>query len=150
MKAPDFNLPDQEGKMHQLSDYSGKWLIIYFYPEDDTSGCTTEACNFRDARQEYVEKGVEIVGISKDSVASHTKFAKKYSLNFTILSDESMETIKKYGAWGKKHAYGKEYQGVHRNTYLINPEGEIVKEYKGVKPEVHNEEVLKDLENLLH
>jgi len=150
MKAPDFNLPDQEGKMHQLSDYSGKWLIIYFYPEDDTSGCTTEACNFRDARQEYVEKGVEIVGISKDSVASHTKFAKKYSLNFTILSDESMETIKKYGAWGKKHAYGKEYQGVHRNTYLINPEREIVKEYKGVKPEVHNEEVLKDLENLLH
>jgi thioredoxin-dependent peroxiredoxin len=148
MRAPDFSLPDQAGKIHHLSDYHGKWLVLYFYPKDDTPGCTKEACRFRDEREEFTKKGVAIVGISKDSVASHEKFAKKFDLNFTILSDTSLETIKAYGAWGKKKFMGKEFDGVLRNTYLINPEGEIVKTYEGVKPEIHSQEILKDLQIL--
>lgn len=140
MKAPDFNLPDQNGKLHQLSDYAGRWLIVYFYPKDDTPGCTKEACNFRDNLSEYYKRDVSVVGISKDSVASHEKFAKKYDLNFTILSDESLETIKAFGAWGNK---------VLRNTYLINPEGEIVKTYEDVKPETHSAEILSDFSSFL-
>ena len=148
MKAPNFELPNQIGKIHQLSDYSGKWLIVYFYPKDDTSGCTKEACNFRDASAEYKKRGVEIVGISKDSVKSHKKFADKFDLNFPLLSDESGKTIEAYGAWGEKSMFGKKYMGILRNTYLINPDGEIVKEYKGVKPEFHSVELLTDLKNL--
>ncbi len=146
MKAPDFTLPDQNGKMHRLTDYKGKWLLVYFYPKDDTPGCIKEACSFRDASEDYKKRGVSVVGISKDSVKSHDKFANKYSLNFTILSDESLETIKAFGAWGKKKLYGREYDGVFRNTYLINPEGEIVKKYEKVHPEVHSEEILEDLD----
>lgn len=146
MQAPDFSLSDQTGKIHQLSDYSGKWLIVYFYPKDDTPGCTKEACNFRDVSEEYRKRGVEIVGISKDSVKSHEKFSNKFSLNFPLLSDESGKTVEAYGAWGEKSMFGKKYMGILRNTYLVNPDGEIVKEYKAVKPEIHNEELLKDLE----
>src|SRR6185369_2579565 len=126
MLAPSFALPDQNGKVHKLSDYKGKWLIVYFYPKDDTPGCTKEACAFRDASKDYIKRGVSIVGISKDSVKSHDKFANKFSLNFPLLSDEGLETIKAYGAWGKKKLYGRESHGVFRNTYLINPKGEIV------------------------
>jgi thioredoxin-dependent peroxiredoxin len=149
MKAPNFKLPDQEGREHTLTNYSGKWLILYFYPKDDTPGCTKEACNFRDASEEYKKRRVEIVGISKDSVKSHKKFAEKFHLNFPLLADESGETIEKYGAWGEKSMFGKKYMGILRNTYLINPEGEIVRTYEGVKPEKHNSQILADLKNLL-
>jgi thioredoxin-dependent peroxiredoxin len=149
MKAPNFKLPDQNGKNHELSNYAGKWLIVYFYPKDDTPGCTKEACNFRDASKEYLKLGINIVGISKDGVKSHDKFANKFSLNFPILSDESLDVIKAYGAWGKKKLYGREYDGILRNTYLINPSGEIVKTYIAVKPETHSGQILKDLKFLV-
>jgi peroxiredoxin Q/BCP len=141
MKAPDFALPDQNGKIHKLSDYLGKWLVIYFYPKDDTPGCTKEACGF-------INFNFPVLGISKDSIKSHAKFANKYHLNFPILSDESLETIKAYGAWGKKKLYGREYDGIFRNTYLINPQGEIVKSYERVSPDQHQSEVSKDLVSL--
>ena len=148
MKAPEFTLPDQNDALHTLADYSGKWLIIYFYPKDSTPGCTKEACNFRDGRDVLEQAGAGVVGISKDSVASHKKFAEKHGLNFTLLSDESTNTIKAYGSWGKKKFMGREYEGILRNTYLISPDGEIVKTYEGVNPATHIGEVLKDLKQL--
>ncbi len=149
MKAPNFSLLDQNGQIHSLSDYKGKWLIVYFYPKDDTPGCTKEACAFRDASVDYQRRDISIVGISKDSVKSHDKFAHKFTLNFPILSDENLETIKAYGAWGKKKLYGREYDGIFRYTFLINPEGEIVKTYTKVKPEIHSAEILKDLDQYI-
>lgn len=146
MKAPQFNLPDQDGQTHTLTDYKGKWLIVYFYPKDDTPGCTKEACNFRHGYQMFAERDVAIVGISKDSVASHKKFAEKYQLNFPLLADESTETIKAFGAWTEKGFMGR--PGIVRNTYLINPEGELVKEYIKVKPELHADEILKDIDEM--
>jgi len=144
--APNFNLPDQSGKNHQLSDYLGKWLVIYFYPKDDTPGCTTEACNFRDERDAIAEYGnAVVIGISKDSVSSHKKFTDKYKLNFTLLSDPEHGTIEAYGAWGPKKFMGKEFLGVNRNTYIINPEGMITKEYLGVNPKKHAVEIINDL-----
>lgn len=143
MKAPDFSLQDQDGKTHTLADYAGKWLLVYFYPKDDTPGCTKEACNFRDGFHMFKEKDMAILGISKDSVASHKKFAEKFSLNFPLLSDESAEVIKAYGAWTERGFMGR--PGILRNSYLINPEGEIVKEYKKVKPELHADEIVSDL-----
>lgn len=145
MKAKDFELPDQFGKLHKLSDYEGKWVILYFYPKDDTPGCTKEACNFRDSIDKFTKMGVVILGVSKDSVESHKKFADKYHLNFTILSDESKEVIKEYKSWGVKKFMGREFEGTVRNTYLINPKGEIVKFYKKVNPLTHSEQILKDL-----
>ena len=149
MKAPQFNLPDQKEKLHSLSDYKGSWLILYFYPKDFTPGCTKEACSFRDTSREFAKKGVKIVGISKDSVSSHKKFAEKYHLTFPILSDPEHRVIEAYGAWGKKNFMGREYLGTTRNTVLINPKGEIVKEYKKVNPMVHSGEILKELDRLL-
>ena len=148
MKAPDFNLSDQNGEIHKLEDYKGRWLILYFYPRDDTPGCTKEACSFRDSSDEYKKRGVSIIGISKDSIKSHKKFAEKFHLNFPLLADEDRKVIESYGSWGEKSMFGKKYMGILRNTYLINPKGEIEKEYKGVKPDVHSEEILKDLKNL--
>ncbi len=148
MQASDFKLPDQDGKTHQLSDYHGKWVIIYFYPKDDTPGCTTEACNFRDSFHELQAKGVVILGISKDSVKSHKKFAEKNNLNFPLLSDETKEVINAYHAWGEKKFMGKTYEGIRRTTYLINPKGEIVKTYENINPTIHAKEILKDLEEL--
>src|SRR3990170_6173954 len=148
MKAIDFNLPDQEGRLHSLSDYKGSWLVLYFYPKDFTPGCTKEACSFRDASREFSQRGVKIVGISKDSVASHKKFAEKYKLKFPLLSDTEHEVIEAYGAWGKKKFMGREYYGIIRNTVIINPKGKIVKEYKNVNPLVHSSEILKDLAGL--
>jgi len=148
MKAKDFNLQDQNGDSHKLSDYKGKWLLIYFYPKDDTPGCTKEACNFRDAIAEFTKRGVTIVGISKDNVQSHKKFADKYKLNFTLLSDPDHSVIENYGAWGTKKLLGKEFTGTQRNSYLINPTGEIVKEYKNVNPLSHFEQILSDLDQL--
>lgn len=148
MKAPDFSLPDQNGKMHTLGQYRGKWVILYFYPKDDTPGCTKEACSFRDSIAEFTRRGVTILGVSKDSVASHKKFAEKYHLNFTLLSDESLATIKAYNAWGEKKFMGRVFDGVLRTTYLINPSGEIKKVYEKVNPLVHSGEILKDFNDV--
>lgn len=148
MKSHDFALPDQEGKIHKLVDYKGKWVLVYFYPNDDTPGCTTEACSFRDNFDEFKKRDVVVLGISKNNTKSHTKFAQKFSLNFPILSDESLETIKAYGSWGKKKFMGREFEGTLRNSYLIDPKGEIVKSYEGVKPNEHVEEILMDLKTL--
>jgi peroxiredoxin Q/BCP len=147
--APDFKLPDQDGKFHSLKDYSGKWLVLYFYPKDDTSGCTAEACSFRDERDAVAEYGnATVIGISKDPIASHKKFSEKNKLNFTLLSDESHKVIESYGAWGPRKFMGKEYIGISRNTYLINPSGQIVKEYVGVNPKKHVAEIISDLQSL--
>ncbi|HSX14833.1 MAG TPA: thioredoxin-dependent thiol peroxidase [Candidatus Saccharimonadales bacterium] len=148
MKAPDFNLPDQDGKNHSLADYRGKWLVLYFYPKDDTPGCTKEACSFRDGRQALVEAGLEVAGVSKDTVASHKKFVDKYQLNFTLLADPELTTIKAYKSWGLKKFMGREFEGTLRNTYLINPKGEIVKTYEKVKPDQHAMQILEDFEAL--
>ncbi len=145
MHATDFSLPDQDSKFHKLSDYRGKWVVLYFYPKDDTPGCTTEACNFRDSFHELQKLGVVILGVSKDSVKSHKKFADKYGLNFPLLSDESLKIIKSYKAWGEKKFMGRTYEGILRTTYLINPQGEIAKVYEKVNPLTHAEAISKDL-----
>ncbi len=148
-KAPDFNLPDQDGTYHSLKDYLGKWIVLYFYPKDDTSGCTAEACSFRDARDLIAEFGnAVVIGVSKDAPASHKKFAEKYDLNFTLLSDESTEVINTYGAWKKKSMYGKTYLGIQRSTVIINPAGKIAKEYPKVNPKEHAAEIISDLRQL--
>lgn len=148
-KAPDFHLQDQHGDYKSLKDYAGKWLVLYFYPKDDTPGCTTEACNFRDERDAIAELGnAEVIGISKDSVKSHAKFAEKHNLNFTLLSDPNHEVIEAYDSWGPKKFMGREFLGVHRNTFLVNPAGTIVKEYKGVNPKSHAAEIIADLKQL--
>ncbi len=147
--APKFTLPDQDGKLHSLRDYAGKWLVVYFYPKDDTPNCTAEACNFRDARDAIAELGkAKVIGVSKDSVKSHKKFADAHSLNFTLLSDESHDTIDAFGAWKLKKFMGREYMGIMRNTYIINPEGNIVKEYEGIEPKEHVNQIINDLEAL--
>jgi len=150
VKAKDFNLQDQNGEYHKLADYRGKWLLIYFYPKDDTPGCTKEACNFRDAINEFAKREVTIVGISKDSIDSHKKFADKYSLNFTLLSDPGHLVIESYGAWGIRKFMGKEFTGTRRNSYLINPTGKMAKEYMSVNPLTHFEQILGDLDQLLN
>jgi peroxiredoxin Q/BCP len=139
-KAPDFTLPDQTGTNHRLEDYAGKWLVLYFYPQDDTPGCTAEACAFRDDYHVMKQKGLLVLGVSHDSVKSHAKFAEKYHLNFPILADVAGETIKAYGAKG--------LLGTKRMTFLINPEGEIGKEYPKVTPKGHSEQILTDFEAL--
>ena len=146
MKAKDFALPDQEGKIHKLSDYKGKWVILYFYPRDDTPGCTKEACNFRDSADKFQKLGAVILGVSKDSVASHKKFSDKYNLNFPILSDESKDVIRQYKSWGIKKFMGREFEGTIRNTYLIDPKGEIKKFYEKVNPLTNASEIINDLQ----
>jgi peroxiredoxin Q/BCP len=145
MKAADFSLPDQNGKTHTLSQYRGKWVVLYFYPRDDTPGCTREACNFRDSFRVLEKMDVVILGVSKDLVESHRKFAKKYNLNFPLLSDPEKQVIKEYKAWGKKKFLGKEFEGTLRTTYLIGPQGEIKKVYAKVNPLSHAGEIIKDL-----
>ena len=140
--APDFVLSDQDGIERKLSDYRGKTVILYFYPKDDTKGCTTEACGFRDDYSAYEKAGVEIVGISPDSVKSHTKFIKKYTLPFTLLADEEHKVCESYGVWGIKKMYGREYEGVFRTTFVIGPDGVIKKVFEKVKPAQHSSEVL--------
>jgi peroxiredoxin Q/BCP len=143
--APAFTLLDGKGVGHSLADYKGKWVVLYFYPKDDTPGCTTEACSLRDARDTLAEMGAEIIGISRDEPNSHEKFKAKYSLNFTLLTDADAKTINDYGAWGKK-MFGKE--GILRKTFIINPEGMVVKVYGRVTPMGHGEAVIQDLEAL--
>lgn len=145
--APNFSLQDQHNNTHTLADYKGSWLVLYFYPKDDTPGCTTEACNFRDARTD-IEQLASVVGVSTDSVASHQKFAKKYHLEFTLLSDPAHTVIDAYGSWKPKRFMGKEFLGTHRNTYIIDPNGNIVKEYIGVDPKTHAAQIIADLKSL--
>jgi peroxiredoxin Q/BCP len=148
-KAPAFNLPDQDGKTHRLSDYAGKWVLLYFYPKDNTPGCTKEACAIRDEWADFRELGAVVLGVSRDSVKSHRNFADKHSLPFTLLSDESTEMIQKYGAWQKKKMAGREYMGIVRMSYLIDPAGKVAKVYPKVKPVEHSSEVLADLRELM-
>jgi len=143
--APDFTLPDVSGTIHSLADYKGKWIVLYFYPKDDTPGCTAEACSLRDARDTLAEMGAEIIGISKDDANSHEKFKAKYSLNFTLLTDVEAKVIEVYGAWGKK-MYGRE--GILRKTFIINPQGQVVKVYGRVTPMGHGEQVIDELKKL--
>lgn len=126
-KAPSFNLADQDGVFHSLEEYSGKKLVLYFYPKDNTSGCTKQACSFAELFPAFREKGTEVVGVSKDSVQSHKKFAEKYSLPFTLLSDVSLDTLKAYDVWKEKKLYGKTFMGVVRTTYLIDENGVIIR-----------------------
>lgn len=145
--APDFTLPDQEGKKHSLTDYVGKWVLLYFYPKDDTPGCTIEACTIRDQFKDFNTIGAVVLGISTDSVASHKKFATKYELPFTLLADEYKEVVGRYGVFGEKKFLGKTYMGIRRTSFLIDPKGNIAKVYEKVKPEMHAGEVIADLKS---
>jgi len=142
-KAPTFNLEGNDGKKHSLEDYRGKTVVLYFYPKDDTPGCTKEACGFRDLGSSLKKSGAVVLGVSKDSIDSHNKFAGKYKLPFTLLSDPKAEIMKKYGAFGKKLMYGKSVEGTIRSTVVIGPRGEVIKHWPTVKKaEDHPEEVL--------
>ena len=132
-QAPDFTLPDQNGEMHSLSDYRGSKVVLYFYPRDNTSGCTKQACAFGELYPQFREQGAVVVGVSKDTVASHKKFEQKYGLPFTLLSDTEKEVLQAYGAWKEKKSRGKVSMGVVRTTYLIDEEGTIVKAMDKVK-----------------
>ncbi|MEK7147758.1 MAG: thioredoxin-dependent thiol peroxidase [Patescibacteria group bacterium] len=147
LKAPDFSLPDQDGETHRLSDYKGKWVLLYFYPKDDTLGCTVEACTIRDQFQDFKKIKAVVLGVSKDSVDSHRRFADAYQLPFTLLSDEDKKVIQKYGVWGEKNMMGRKYMGVKRTSFLISPDGKIKKVYGGVKPPKHAGEVIEDIKN---
>lgn len=146
--APDFTLPDQEGKRHSLSDYKGDWILLYFYPKDDTPGCTAEACAIRDDYEAYGDTEITVLGVSTDTVKSHAKFATKYALPFTLLADEEKKVVAQYGVWGKKKFMGKDYMGTSRMSFLIAPDGKIAKVYDLVRPADHAEEVLADVRAL--
>ena len=144
-KAPDFTLPDQNGDLHSLSEYRGKRVILYFYPKDNTPGCTKQACGFAERYPQFIEKGAVVLGISKDSVASHKKFEETYGLPFTILSDPELVAIQAYDVWQEKKNYGKTYMGVVRTTYLIDEEGKIAKAFDKVKAADNPEQMLGEL-----
>ena len=147
-KAPDFNLLDEDGNSHTLSEYKGTPLILYFYPKDNTPGCTTEACNFRDDYSAYEKAKVTILGVSPDSVKSHKKFKEKYQLPFTLLSDPDHTVCEAYGVWAEKQMMGKKYMGILRTTFVINKDGVVEKVFEGVKPSEHSKEVLAAVKNL--
>lgn len=144
-KAPAFSLKDQDGKMHKLSDYTGKTLLLYFYPKDMTPGCTVEAQCFRDRNNEFKKYKVQVLGVSVDSVESHKKFVEKHGLNFPLLSDDKKTVVEKYGVWVEKSMFGKKYMGIRRDSFLIGSDGKIIKHYEKVNPAKHVDEVLKDL-----
>ncbi|MEG8945889.1 thioredoxin-dependent thiol peroxidase [Rosettibacter firmus] len=144
-KAPSFSLPDSNGKKVSLKDFLGQKLILYFYPKDMTSGCTKEACDFRDNFPNFEKLNVQVIGISPDSVASHKKFVEKYNLPFILLSDEKKEVVQKYGVWKEKSLYGKKYMGVERTTFIIDENGKIMHIFPKVKVNGHVEEILKIL-----
>lgn len=144
-KAPAFELPDENGKIHKLSDYLGKKVVLYFYPKDNTSGCTTEACNFRDDYSTYEKAGVTILGVSPDSVESHASFKAKHNLPFPLLADQGHHVCDLYGVWGTKKMMGKEFEGVLRTTFLIDEAGKILKVFENVKPSEHSAEILASL-----
>ncbi len=143
--APDFTLKDKDGKDVSLKDFRGKRVVLYFYPKDNTPGCTRQACAFAGAYRQFEEKGVEVIGVSRDSAASHLKFAEKYSLPFVILSDPELEAIKTYGVWQEKKMYGKTTMGVVRTTFIISPDGIIEKVMNKVKPDTNAAEILEML-----
>jgi peroxiredoxin Q/BCP len=144
-QAPSFELTDQHGDVHRLSDYQGQTIVIYFYPKDDTPGCTKEACSFRDAYQDFRDAGVEILGISPDSEKSHKKFVDKFDLPFILLSDPDHAVCEAYGVWGLKKYMGREYEGVYRTTFIIGPKGEIKRVFENVQPSEHSQEVLEEI-----
>ena len=141
-EAPDFCLPDQYGTEVCLKDFRGRWLVFYFYPKDNTPGCTTEACNFRDDYTEILAAGAAVLGVSPDSVQSHDKFKLKFELPFPLLSDPDHEIADLYGAWGEKKMYGRTYMGIIRSTFVIDHQGKIVKVFPKVRPKNHSQEVL--------
>lgn len=143
--APDFKLQSDQGEWIRLSDLRGKKVVLYFYPKDDTPGCTKEACSFRDAYSLFTMKGAAVVGISPDSVESHQKFRSKYALPFYLLSDPDHQVAEQYGAWGQKKSFGRTYEGILRTTFVIDEEGKIVKIFPDVNPEDHAQEVLEYL-----
>lgn len=142
MIAPDFTLPDQNGKIHSLSDYRGNWVLLYFYPKDFTGGCAAEACGIRDQYAGFKKSKIAVLGVSVDSIKSHWKFAAKYRLPFTLLADEKKGVVEKYGVWQTKSMMGRSYMGTVRTSFLIDPRGQIAKIYTRVKPEGHASEVL--------
>jgi peroxiredoxin Q/BCP len=142
VSAPDFILSDDAGVSRRLSDYRGQSVVLYFYPKDDTPGCTTEACNFRDDYSTFVEAGVTILGVSPDSSKSHAKFKKKFQLPFPLLADVEHSVSEAYGVWGQKKFMGREYMGVLRTTFVISPDGKIKTVFEDVKPAAHSMEVL--------
>lgn len=144
-KAPDFSLKNSNGNVRTLADFSGKWLVLYFYPKDDTPGCTTQACSLRDARDDIAALGAEVVGVSMDDAVAHEKFKAKHSLNFTLLSDPDRTAIDAYGAWGKK-MFGNE--GILRRTFIIDPSSTVVKVYGRATPLGHGERTVADLKLL--
>jgi peroxiredoxin Q/BCP len=147
-KAPSFKLKNQNAKVISLADLKGKPIVLYFYPKDDTSGCTKEACNFRDEFPKFGKMKAEIIGVSADSVESHKKFAEKYKLPFNLLSDEKKEVVEKYGVWQEKSMYGKKYMGIVRTTFIIDEQGKIRKIFEKVKVDEHNQEVMEALKEL--
>lgn len=144
-KAPDFTLPDQNGELHSLSDYRGKKVILYFYPKDNTPGCTRQACGFSELRPQFEERGAVILGVSRDSVASHKRFEEKQGLGFTLLSDPELSVIQAYDVWKEKKNYGKVSMGVIRTTYLIDETGTIVKAFDKVKAAENPAQMLEEL-----
>jgi peroxiredoxin Q/BCP len=145
--APDFALADETGTIRKLSDFHGKAVVLYFYPKDDTPGCTLEACNFRDDYHVYEENGVVILGVSPDNSKSHAKFKEKFNLPFSLLADENHVLCERYGVWGLKKMMGREYDGVFRTTFLIGPDGTLLKVWENVKPDGHSAQVLEALKN---
>ena len=143
--APDFNLVDETGTIKHLLDYRGQVVVLYFYPKDDTPGCTTEACNFRDNYSSYQKANVVILGVSPDTASSHTKLKEKYTLPFPLLADEDHKVCELYGVWGPKKSYGREYDGVFRTTFLIGKDGVVIKVFENVKPAEHSAEVLAEI-----
>ncbi len=147
--APEFELLDETGQLRRLVDYRGQPLVLYFYPKDDTPGCTTEACNFRDDYRVYQQAGVTILGVSPDSPKSHAKFKAKFDLPFNLLADEGHPVADLYGVWGPKKFMGKEYEGVYRTTFLIDAQGQIARVFENVKPAEHSAEILEALKSLV-
>jgi thioredoxin-dependent peroxiredoxin len=147
-KALAFTLPDQDNKLHKLSEYKNSWILLYFYPKDNTGGCTKQACAIRDDFYNFEKLKIVVLGVSVDSVESHAKFAKKYELPFTLLSDSEKEVVNLYGVWGKKKFMGREYDGTHRMSFLIDPSGKIAKVYEKVTAATHAQQVLEDLKEL--
>ncbi len=147
-KAPDFELPDQNGKRVRLSDLKGQTVVLYFYPRADTPGCTTQACGVRDRGEEYAAAGARVIGISPDEVGALEKFAGRYDLDFTLLADADHAVAEAYGAWGEKSMYGKRYMGVIRSTFIVDPEGKVARVFPKVSPKKHDDLVLKALGEL--
>jgi peroxiredoxin Q/BCP len=146
--APDVALPDETGTIHRLADQRGRWTILYFYPEDDTPGCTTEACEFRDRNETIRERGADVWGVSPQGAASKRAFREKFELSFTLLADDGHRLAQAYGAWGEKQNYGRTYMGMIRSTFLIDPEGRIARVWPKVKPKGHADAVLATLDTL--